>query len=109
MQLERQGAVPLRFRHLEQIDLRHRARDIEQRIDLTEGRERLIGNLLGGRNFRKIEIKYQRLCTCRRDGRCGFVEIFPIARHKGDGGKVPGEPDRGCASDTLAGSGDDGD
>jgi hypothetical protein len=69
----------------------------------------LLGDLFGGPNFRKIEIKYQRLCACCRDGRCGFVEIFPIARHEGDGGKIPGEADRGCTSDTLAGSRDDGD
>jgi hypothetical protein len=58
----------LGFRHLEQIDLRYRAGDIEQGIDLTEGGERLIRDLPGGRNLGKIEIEDQRRCTRRRDG-----------------------------------------
>jgi hypothetical protein len=109
MQFERQRAIPLRLGHLEQIDLRYRARDIEQDIDLTEGRERLIGDLFGGRNFREVEIEDERLGAGCRDSRCGFVKVFPVARHKRDGGKIPGEADRGRASDALAGAGDDSD
>jgi hypothetical protein len=98
----------LRLGHLEQIDLRHRACDIEQGIDLTERRERLIRDLLCGRDFRKIDIHDE-----RRSARCldrcgGFIEIFPVARHKDDRGEVLGETDRGGPSDALAGAGDDG-
>ena len=46
MQLQRQAAFPLRIGHLKNIDLRHRAGDIEQRIDPAEGGQDLIDHRL---------------------------------------------------------------
>src|SRR5580698_9631379 len=43
VELERHAVVPLRVRHLEQIDLRHSARNIEQRIDSAKTFERSFG------------------------------------------------------------------
>jgi hypothetical protein len=41
VQLQRHACIPLLVRHFEHVDLRHSARNIEQRVDTPELGERL--------------------------------------------------------------------
>ena len=60
MQLQRQAAFPLRIGHLEQVDLRHRAGDVEQRVDAAERGQGLIDHGLCGLRLGQVGIDDQR-------------------------------------------------
>jgi hypothetical protein len=57
VELEGQAAVPLCAAHLEQVDLWHRAGDVEQCIDPTECGERLIDHGFRRRYLGKVDIR----------------------------------------------------
>ena len=59
MKLQRHTVVPLRVRHLEQIDLRHGPGDIHQRVDPAEAPECVLHDFFGGRWFTQVERKHQ--------------------------------------------------
>ncbi|MGF6756967.1 hypothetical protein [Paraburkholderia sp. GAS42] len=52
--------VPLIVGHREDIDLRHRARDVEQCVDLPERRQSLVDDFLCGVGVRQVEVDYKR-------------------------------------------------
>jgi len=54
MQLQRGAVGPLRVGHLEQIDLRYRARNVEQRVDSSEAIERRFHDCLRRLRLAKI-------------------------------------------------------
>jgi hypothetical protein len=103
VQLERQAGLPLLVCHLEQVDLRHGAGDIEQRVDSAEGLQGLIDHRLGGRRLGQIDIDDQRFrasgltasAVCSRLAR--FRATRPAPRNRGRDGspsidRYPGWP-----------------
>ena len=109
MQLQREAVLPLLVGHLEEIDLRHRAGDVEQRVDPAEGGQGLIDHGLRGRGLGQIGIDDQRLRAggFHRLGR--LFEMAAVARDEDQRRKVARETDGGRPTDALAGAGDDGD
>jgi hypothetical protein len=97
----------LRIGHLEEVDLRDRARNIEQGIDPSEGGQSLIDHPLRGGGDGQIGIDHQhfRAGGFHRFG--GLLEVGTVAGNQDQGGKVPCEADGGRLADALAGSGDD--
>jgi predicted RNA-binding Zn ribbon-like protein len=88
MQLERQAAVPLFVGHLEHIDLRYRAGDVEQGIDPAERGQRLLDDFGCRRSLGKVEIDDQRLGPRRLHGRRRLLEILAPAGGERDRGKI---------------------
>ncbi len=83
VQLEVHAGIPLLIGHLKDVDLWHRACDVQQRVDTTKFGERLIDDLLRRSDLGKIEINDEWFST--------------------------GGADSSCATDALAGTGDDRD
>ena len=108
VQLECQAGLPLLVRHLEQVDLRHRAGDIEQRVDSAEGLQGLIDHRLGGRRLGQIDIDDQRFRAGgpHRFGR--LLQVGTVPRDQDQRREIAGETDRRRLTDTLAGPRDDG-
>jgi hypothetical protein len=102
-----QAAVPLRVGHLEQVDLRHRAGDIQQGIDPAKRLQRPVDNGCRCRRFREVDIDGQRFGASRlhRVGR--FLEVGTVAGGEDDRGEVARETDGGGTPDALARAGDD--
>jgi hypothetical protein len=100
--------LPLRVGHLEQIDLRHRAGDVEQRVDAAEGGQRLIDDGLRGRGSARSRSMTSGFAPAAltasavsRDWR-GCARPGPSRKNRArDGWRWP--------ADALAGAGDDGD
>ena len=99
MKLELQSSPPLFVRHFEEIDLRHRAGDIEERVDAAIGVQGLIDHGLRGRALRQIRFDDQRLCASgfRRLGR--LFKMAAAARDENQSRKIARETDRGRATD----------
>ena len=108
MKLQRKAALPLSVGHLEQVDLRHRAGDVEQGIDPAESRERLIDDRLRRGGIRQVGIDDQRLCAGGLHGLRRLVQIGAIARDQHELREITGKAYCGRAADALAGTGDNG-
>jgi hypothetical protein len=73
MQLERYTAFPLRVRHLEQIDLRHGASNVQQSVDSAKSVERALDESLDRARLAQIERISQGF------GACGFYRGRSLA------------------------------
>ena len=109
MQLQRQAALPLLVGHLEQVDLRHGAGDVEQRVDAAEGGQGLVDHGLRSGGLREVGIDDERfragvLTACGR-----LLEIGAVARDQDQRGEIARKADGRGSADALAGAGDDGD
>ena len=109
MQLEREAAFPLRVGHLEQIDLRHRARDVEKRVDAAERGQGPVGRCLRGFGLPQVGVDHLRFRVGGRDRRGRLLQTCAIPRDQDQRGEVASKADGGGSADALAGSGDDGD
>ena len=109
MQFQREAAFPLRVGHLEQVDLRHRARDIEQRVDAAERGQGLIDHRLRGLRLGQVGIDDQRFRAggLHRLGR--LLQIGAVARDEHERREIAREADGGSLADALARARDDGD
>ena len=94
--------------HLEEIDLRHRAGNVEQRVDAAECGERLIDHGLRSGGLRKIPFDDQRFSTGGFHRLGGLFQIGAVSRDKDQGRKIARKPDGRGLTDALAGPGDDG-
>jgi hypothetical protein len=108
VQLQRQAGLPLLVGHLEQVDLRYRAGDIEQRVDSAEGLLRSIDHRLCGRRLGQIDIEDQRFRASlpHRLGR--LLQIDTVPRDQDQCREIASETDSRRSTDTLAGPRDDG-
>ena len=86
VQLKRHSVVPLRVAHLEQINLRHRARNIDQRIDSAKAFERLFNDELGRLGFSQVKRRapWPRPQRIWRPDRV-FLQLVLISRYKHNG------------------------
>jgi hypothetical protein len=74
-------------------------------IDPAEGGERLLDHFLCRRDIGKIDIDHKWLGPGRFHGGGSLLEILASACGERDRGKILCETDCRCASDTLAGAG----
>ncbi len=95
VKLERQAAIPLFIRHLEQIDLRHRAGDVQQRVDAAKCGQRLIDDCLGGRGVRPDRGRSPGLGAGRLHRRRRLLQIGAVPATSTIDGKIPRETDCG--------------
>jgi len=83
VKLQRHTVVPLDVGHLKQIDLRHGAGDIHERINSAETRECIIHDFFGRGWFTQIQRKHR---TFRSDGlrlsRC-LLQVLLVPRDQG--------------------------
>jgi hypothetical protein len=108
MQLQRQAVLPLRIRHLEQVDLRHGAGDVKQGVDAPEPGQGPIDDGLCSRRLGEIRVEDQRIGTgCFRRVR-GLLQTGAIARHQDHGREIARQANRGRPADALAGACDNG-
>ena len=108
MQLQRQAGLPLRVGHLEQVDLRHGAGDVEQGVDAAERGQRLVDHSLRRRRLGQIGIDDQRFGAGGPHRLRRLLEIGAVARDQDERGEIAREADRRRLADALAGAGDDG-
>jgi hypothetical protein len=93
MELERQATLPLLVGHLEEVYLRHRARDVEEGVDAAECAQSLIDDGLRGSGLGQINIYDQ---FFRSSGLHGFRRLFQISvtsRDEDERGEVAREAD----------------
>ena len=109
MQLQRQAPLPLRVGHLEEVDLRHRARDIEQRVDSTERGQGLIDHGLGGRRLGEVDIDDQRFGAGGLHRLRCLIQIGAVPRDENERGEVARKANGRRPTDPLARARDDGD
>jgi hypothetical protein len=109
VQLERQARLPLSVGHLEEVDLRHCARDVEQRVDAAKCGKRLIDHSLGRGRFGEVEVENRRFGACGLHRFRGLVEMGAVPRREDESGEVAREAYGRRPADTLARTGDDGD
>ena len=106
---KRQARLPLRVGHLEEVDLRHRARDVEQRVDAPERGQGLIDHGLGGGRLGEVDIDDQRF---RAGGLHRLRRVIQIGAVPGDEDQrreVAREASSRRPADPLARARDDGD
>jgi hypothetical protein len=74
----------LRVGHVEQVNLRNRAGDVEKRVDATERGESLIDRVLGSLRLREIARDHKRFRARGSDGFRSAFEVRPVPRDKND-------------------------
>jgi hypothetical protein len=82
VQLQRHAVVPLRVRHLEQINLRYRSRDIEQCIDSAKAFEYAFDQDLRRLRFPKVESPDHRFGARAPYVGGGFLQLVLIPRNQ---------------------------
>ena len=82
MQLERHAVVPLRVSHIEQIDLGHRAGDVEEGIDAAEALERTVHDDVCRFGLAQIDSEHGCLSAGRSHLCSGRGEILLVSRGK---------------------------
>ena len=102
-------AFPLRVGHLEEVDLRHGAGDVEQRVDATECGQGLIDHGLGGGRLGEVDIDDQRFRAGGLHRLRRLIQIGPVPRDEDERREVAREADGRRPADALARAGDDGD
>jgi hypothetical protein len=109
MQLERKTTLPLRVGHLEEIDLRHRAGDIEKGVDPPEGGKRLIDHDLSGRRLGEIEVDDERLCARGLHRFRRALQVRAVSRDENERGEITRKTNGRRSANPLACARDDGD
>ena len=110
MELEREAVVPLRIRHLEQINLRHRAGYIQQRIDSAKVFESSLTpecqptQVRGDRARRPVIWRRRNL---RQQRSLCSSSLFLRCKHHS--GEIARQPHSGSTPDSLTCAGNDSD
>jgi hypothetical protein len=107
VKLQRHAVVPLSIRHFEQIDLRHRVRNVHERISSAEAIECAIHDFFGGSWFAKVERKHETFSCGRLRLLSCLSQMLLVPRDQCQSRKIPRQSQRGGSSDSLAGPGND--
>ena len=108
VQFQGSAVFPLLVRHLEQIDLRHRACNVYQSVDSAKAVERALNEGLGRARLAQIERVSQGLGATRLHRTRSFLEFVLPPRREDNSFKIARETYRRRAANTLARAGDDG-
>jgi hypothetical protein len=79
MEFQRHACVPLRIGHVEQIDLRHIACNVEQRIDATKTFHRFRNDDLCRIVITQIQGNHQRLCAGSLYFLCCLIQFLRVS------------------------------
>jgi hypothetical protein len=109
VQFERQARLPLRVGHLKQVDLRHSARYVEERVDSTERGQSLADHGLCGRGRSEIKIDHERFCPRGLHRFRRALQIRPVPRDENERGEVARKANGCRPADSLARAGNDRD
>jgi hypothetical protein len=109
MQLQFHAGVPLLVGHFQNIDLRHGAGDVGQRIDAAKPGHRVFDDCFRRGRLAQVRGDDQRLGAGRLDRLGGFIQALGVAGNDGDGAEVAGDANRGGPADTLASASHNGD
>lgn len=93
--------------HLEEVDLRYRAGDVEDRIDAAEVLQCLLDRRLRRRRPAQVEIHDQRLRAIGFDLFGCLGEALQVAGDEHNRGETLRKPQRGSLTDALARACDD--
>src|SRR5580692_7535240 len=91
VQLKRHPVIPLRVRHLEQINLWHCTCDVEQGIDSAEALENFIDEGFCRLRFAQVESEDNCFSSNRPHVGCSVFQALLIPRHQDNDGEIPGE------------------
>src|SRR6201987_5349286 len=108
MELELHAGIPLFVRHLKQIDPRHRACDVQERIDTAQLRQCSTNNSIGRLWRHEIKIDRKHLGAARLDLLGNLTEPCRAPRDQHDSREILGQSDRGRPSYSGACTGYDG-
>jgi hypothetical protein len=97
MQLERQARLPLRVGHLEEVNLRNRAGDVEKRVDSAEQCESLIDDALRRLRLGEIALDHERFCARGHNRFRRALEVRPVPRDKNERREIARKAN-GCRS-----------
>ena len=109
MKFQRQARLPLGVGHLEQVDLRHGAGDVEQRVDPAERGQRLIDNGLAAAGSARSMSMTSASAPAAFTAFAVSSRLRAVPRHEDERGEVAREADGRRPADALARAGDDRD
>jgi hypothetical protein len=98
--LELHAGIPLFVGHLEQVDPRNRAGNVQQRVDTTELCQGPVDDGFGSRWRHEIQIDGERLGTIRLNLFGNLAKRSRTSCCQHDSREIPGKPDRGRPSDS---------
>jgi hypothetical protein len=109
VKLQRHAGVPLRVRHREHVEARHRAGHVHQRIDAPVGLQRCADHGVRSVGSAQVRGHDERLLSHRTDLRCHFLQRVLALRAQHHASVVLREAQGGCPADAGTGAGHDHD